>query len=150
MKYRKAVFIVVYSKKKNKIEYLILKRKLHWKGWEFPKGGINPGESKKRAVRREVFEETGARPLKGKIREFDLSGKYDYNQKLSDRPGFKGQTFQLYSAEIRKEKIKLGKEHSDYKWVSLREALKKLRWPNQKKALRIVSQALKEKVKQSS
>jgi hypothetical protein len=35
MKYRKAIFIVVYAREKNKRYYLILKRKLHWKVWEF-------------------------------------------------------------------------------------------------------------------
>ena len=40
-KYRKIVFIVTYAKLKDKIYYLILKRKLHWKGWEFVKGGID-------------------------------------------------------------------------------------------------------------
>jgi len=45
-KYRKAVFVLLYSKTKKWIEYLLLKRKLHWKGWEFPKGKIEPGEKK--------------------------------------------------------------------------------------------------------
>ena len=42
--YRKSVFIVVYRKTEKGILYLILKRKLHWVGWEFPKGGIEPEE----------------------------------------------------------------------------------------------------------
>ena len=63
-KYRKGIFVVVYSKTKNKIEYLILKRKLHWKGWEFPKGGKRIYETLQMAVKREVKEETGLKPLK--------------------------------------------------------------------------------------
>jgi len=44
--YRKAVFVVVYRETKTGKDrkYLILKRKLHWKGWEFPKGGLEKGE----------------------------------------------------------------------------------------------------------
>ena len=45
-KYRKAVFIVTYLKTKKGIKYLILKRKLHWVGWEFPKGGLEKKEKK--------------------------------------------------------------------------------------------------------
>ena len=59
-KYRKAVFAVTYYiTPEGKIEYLILKRKKHWKGWEFPKGKIEKFETKKAAARREVNEETG-------------------------------------------------------------------------------------------
>jgi hypothetical protein len=47
-KYRKAVFIVVYRRTKNifnkQNKLLILKRKLHWAGWEFPKE-IDGGEN---------------------------------------------------------------------------------------------------------
>ena len=81
MKYRKSVFVVVYSKTKKGVEYLILKRKLHWIGWEFPKGGIKKFESKKRAVRREIKEETGLNP--SKISRFNFSGKFNYDKKLT-------------------------------------------------------------------
>ena len=56
-KYRNAIFIVTYRCiNKDKILYLILKRQLHWKGWEFPKGGIDFFETKKRAIKRELKE----------------------------------------------------------------------------------------------
>lgn len=65
---------------------------------------------------------------------------------LPDRPGIKGQTFSLYAVEIKKEKIRLDKlEHSDYKWVSFKKAIKMLKWSNQKKSLEIVNKWLKEK-----
>jgi DNA polymerase len=146
-KYRKAVFILTYARTKKGIEYLLLKRKLHWKGWEFPKGAINKFETKRRAVRRELFEETGLKPLR--IKRFDFSGKYNYSKILKDRVKFKGQTFILYAAEVKKpEKRKISvdvKEHSDYKWVSYNKALKMLKWPNQKKSLKMVHKWLKEK-----
>lgn len=146
MKYRKALFVVTYAKTgKNKIEYLILKRKLHWRGWEFPKGAIKSSEAKIHAVKRELFEETGSAPLK--IKKFNYSGKYNYDKIYPDRPGIKGQTFTLYAAEIKKPangKIRLDRfEHSDYKWVGYEKALKMLRWPNQKKSLRMVNKWLR-------
>jgi 8-oxo-dGTP pyrophosphatase MutT (NUDIX family) len=142
-KYRKIVFIVTYAKLKDKIYYLILKRKLHWKGWEFPKGGIDFPELKKSAVKREILEETGNKTLK--IKKFNFSGKYKYKKKYPDRKDFIGQSFSLYSAEIKYGKVKIDKtEHSDYKWLLFEEAVKKLTFPNQKKSLKIVNEWLKD------
>jgi 8-oxo-dGTP pyrophosphatase MutT (NUDIX family) len=141
-KFRKAIFVIVYSEFKDKINYLILKRKLHWKGWEFPKGGINFFETKKHAVKREIKEETGLKILK--IKKFNFKGEYNYDKKYFDRKDFCGQTFSLFSAKVKKGKVKVDKlEHSDYKWVNFKEAMKKLTWNNQRKSLKIVNEWLK-------
>jgi len=140
-RYRRAVFIVVYSKVGNKIKYLLLKRKLHWKGWEFPKGGRNFLETELRAVRRETREETGLKILK--IKKFNVHGKYKYAREYNDRKGIIGQTYSLYSAEVKKGKVRLSKkEHSDYKWLGFRKAIKQLAWKNQKRCLKIVNNYL--------
>ena len=141
MKYRKAVFVVGYTKTgktKKDIEYILLKRKLHWKGWEFPKGKIESGEPKIITAKRELREETGHKAIN--VKKFNYSGKYIYNKKLTDRPEVVGQTFSLYAAEVKKGEVKLDpKEHSGFKWVSFSKALKMLKWPNQRKSLRIVN-----------
>jgi 8-oxo-dGTP pyrophosphatase MutT (NUDIX family) len=138
LKYRKGIFLVAYSNENKKIKYLVLKRKLHWKGWEFPKGGIEKNESAKKTIIREMKEETGLKPII--IKKFSASGKYNYDKIYPDRAGFKGQTYQLYAAEVNFGKIKLDKiEHFSYKWLGFRDVLKKLTWPDQKKCLIIVN-----------
>ena len=147
-KWRKSVFILVYSKTKKGIEYLILKRKLHWKGWEFPKGMIENRENKIRAAGRELKEETGLKLVDGNIRKFNYSGKYRYPKMFPDRPGFIGQTFSLYAAEVKKGRISLDpREHSGHKWASFKQALKMLKFPNQKKSLKMVNDWLIGKTK---
>lgn len=142
--YRKAVFIVVYRiNQEKKPEYILLKRKLHWKGWEFPKGGIDKNETVIQTVKRETMEETGSRPIK--IINFHIKGSYKYTKILKDRPDIIGQSYTLTAAEINLEgnKIKLDrKEHSAYTWLPFKKAIKKLTWNNQKKALRIVNNRL--------
>jgi 8-oxo-dGTP pyrophosphatase MutT (NUDIX family) len=141
-KYRRAVFALVYTKSKDKIEYLLLKRKLHWAGWEFPKGGVERFETKRRAVKREVKEETGLKILR--IKKFPIKGYYNYNKSFKDRPGKIGQNFRLFAVEVKGGKISLDKkEHSGFKWMSFNEAEKKLKWGNQKKCLKIVNAWLK-------
>lgn len=135
-RYRKAVFIVTYINKPRK--YLILKRKLHWKGWEFPKGGVKNKEPLMLAVLREIMEETGQIP--SEINKFDVYGKYKYDKGYADRPDIIGQDYTLFSAELKSSKIKLDKkEHSGFKFVNYKQALKMLTWQNQKKCLKIVN-----------
>jgi 8-oxo-dGTP pyrophosphatase MutT (NUDIX family) len=144
-KYRKAVFIVVWTKENNKIKYLILKRKLHWEGWEFPKGGVNFFETRNQAVKREIHEETGLKILN--IKKFNVYGKYDYDKEYPDRKGIVGQDFLLYSAEVEFGKVVISKkEHSDFKWGNFKEAIKKLTWANQKVCLRIVNNWLENEI----
>ena len=138
-KYRNAIFAVVWTKEKNKIKYLILKRKKHWVGWEFPKGKIEFLETKKMTVRREIKEETGLKILK--IKKFNVDGLYKYKKKMNDRKGFIGQTYHLFSAEVQMGKVSIDKrEHSDFKWMNFNEAVKKVTWENQKKCLKIVNE----------
>jgi len=139
--YRKAIFAISYREENGKVKYLLLKRKLHWRGWEFPKGGMNLLESKIDAVKREIKEETGLKVLK--IKKFPISGKYPYAKKLLDRKGITGQTFSLFAVKVKGSKIKLDDlEHSNYIWLEFSEAVKKLTWPNQKKCLKVVNEYL--------
>lgn len=141
-KWRRGVFMVVYRKNKDKIEFLIQKRKLHWKGYEFPKGGIEKCEDEEETVRREVLEETGLKILK--LTNHKLSGKYLYEKRLEDRPHIIGQTWKLYSAEVGLGKVKIDKnEHYGYEWLLYKDAKKKLTWDNQKKCLDVVWNKIK-------
>ena len=140
LKYRKAVFVLPYAITNGKEEYLILKRKLHWKGWEFPKGGVELFETKKMAVKREIMEETGLKI--NKIVNHKVYGKYDYKKVLPDRP-YKGQSYQLYSVELSDGIVKVDqKEHSSYLWLPYEKALKRITWNNQKQCLKIVNDSL--------
>lgn len=141
-KYRKCVFMVTYYFEKEKPKYLILKRKLHWTGYEFPKGGVEVKESKFEAVRREIFEETGL--CVKKIKNHHKKGKWDYFKKLKDRPQLAGQSWSLFSVEIVFGQVKIDKkEHTNFEWLDFENALKKLTFKNQKECLEIVNNWLK-------
>ena len=137
-KYRKSVFMVAYFFEQNKIKYLVLKRKLHWKGFEFPKGGIEKGESKIEAVKREIFEETGLNAKK--IKNHHKQGKWDYKNSVKGRPGMKGQSWKLFSVEVESKNVKIDpREHVSFEWLDYESALKKLTFENQRKCLQIVN-----------
>ncbi len=141
-KYRPSVFIVAYILKEKK--YLLLKRKLHWVGWEFPKGGIEKNETKLETLKREINEETHLK-IKA-IKKFDISGKYFYEKELKDRPGFIGQTYYLYAVQLKYGEVIIDEhEHLDYSWETFEEAVKKLSWSNQRRCLAIVNNWLTKK-----
>lgn len=146
-KFRKGVFAVVYSIDSfGDLKYAILKRKKHWKGWEFTKGKVEKFETKRHAARREASEETGLKILS--VKKFRNSDKYYYEKPLNDRPGIVGQTYKLFAVRANKGdgKMKVDpKEHNGYKWASFNEAYKLLTWPNQKKCLRIIDKWLNKK-----
>ena len=139
-KYRRAIFAVAYSKT-DKIEYLLLHRVFHWRGWEFPKGGLKAREKLIDAVKREVKEETGLKILS--IKNMNFSGKYKYNKELPDRPGISGQEYNLFAVEVKKAGVKFDKhEHEGYKWLSFTDAVKKVTHKNQKKCLEVVDKII--------
>ncbi|MGB8367087.1 MAG: NUDIX domain-containing protein, partial [Candidatus Babeliales bacterium] len=57
MKQEYSAGIVLFLKENNNIEYLLL----HYydSHWDFPKGKIDPGETKQQTAHRELLEETG-------------------------------------------------------------------------------------------
>jgi 8-oxo-dGTP pyrophosphatase MutT (NUDIX family) len=144
-KFRKGIFIVAYTLNNNRIpKYLILKRKLHWKGFEFPKGGKNLLETNRMTALREIKEETGLKVLK--LKNHHLYGKYLYKKSFNDRAEFKGQSYVLFSAELKFGKPRLDKrEHESAEWLYFVSAIKKLTHENQKECLRIVDKWIQKK-----
>ncbi|MFC1682337.1 NUDIX domain-containing protein, partial [Nanoarchaeota archaeon] len=137
-KYRHAIFAIIYTIVKNKPQYLLLKRKLHWKGWEISKGGKRIYETDKMTLKRELKEETGLK-IKKIAKKFRIDEKYKYDKKYSDRKGFVGQKYKtLFLVEVEKGKINLDNiEHSGSDWFEFSEAVKKLKWSNQRKLMNI-------------
>ena len=111
--------------RENKV--LLLKRAevkdSHVGRWSIPGGGIEVGESKEDALRREIKEE-----LDCDIKEFEFFKEFEY--KMVDRLV----RASYYFGEIEGE-IKISDEHSEYGWFSFEE-IKELNFAfNQKQVL---------------
>jgi len=83
----------------------------HWPNiWEFPRGGVRPKEKILQGLKREVREETGL-----DIDVIEYIDKYEY---LADKGRRKSTQYNYLCKMIdQKQKVKLSKEHEEYKWT---------------------------------
>jgi len=105
---------------------LLLKRsnELDWQPgeWEIMYGRIDQFESPEEGLRREVVEETGLENLEI-IEILSVWHIYRGGEKKvkNDLVGI------TYRCRTQTEKVKISSEHSDYKWVEPKEALKMIK-----------------------
>jgi len=131
----KSTGAVIFRKEGDIIKYLLL----HYPGgsktaesyWDFPKGHVEKGETEGRAMRREVFEETGIRDLE-LVPKFRETIKYFF--KWEGKTVFKIVVF--YLGETKEENIKISSEHMGYKWLEYEDAMKGLTFDNAKNILK--------------
>jgi len=142
MRYRKGICVVV--KYENK--FLIFHRNKNWKGWELLKGGRKKGETESQALKREIKEETHNKDWK-LIKKFNICIEYPWPKEfIKDHMKFHGACNKLYLIRFNNQKIKIDKrEHSSYRWVTKKQALKLLTYHNLKRALRMADKYDKKK-----
>jgi len=129
MPIKKSAGAIVFRREGEKIKYLLIK--YGWGHWEFPRGGIEKGESLEETAKREIKEEVGIRDIQF-ISGFKEWIKFFF--KLNGENIMKIATFLL--AETKTEKITLSREHEDYKWLEYKEALNLLTFKNSKEVLK--------------
>jgi 8-oxo-dGTP pyrophosphatase MutT (NUDIX family) len=114
--------------KNTEVKYLLL----HYEAghWDFVKGNVEPDESEKDTVIRELREETGiadARFIEG-FRE-----KIEYFYRRQGATIHKEVIFFLI--ETHTEKVELSYEHVGYTWLDYQSAMERLTFKNAKVAL---------------
>ncbi|MCX6800686.1 MAG: NUDIX domain-containing protein [Candidatus Diapherotrites archaeon] len=135
MEKRRLVGIIVFDGEK----FLLLHRVLNWRGWEYPKGGLNGDETCEGAIGRELFEETGLKKFEiiSKVNEFsffDSSRRADsiitnYLVRVSSnsKVSFRHQALENGELEI---------EHDSFKWFFPKKAVQALTHKDKKETLR--------------
>jgi 8-oxo-dGTP pyrophosphatase MutT (NUDIX family) len=126
---------ILFRKINRGIQFLLLKRTPEKEGfWQPVTGGLEEGETKVEALKREVWEETGIKNVVGIVENVDY---FEY----SEADFIKGYDFikeYVFGVEVEPdERVALdGKEHSEYRWCGIQEALQLLHWKENKEALK--------------
>ncbi len=126
MEERSAGAVVFRETQKGRI-YLLLQNAGRW---DFPKGGVEKGESELQTVLREVEEETGIRNIKV-VQGFRKVIEYFYRR---DGKNIHKQVVYVL-AKTDEEAVKISFEHQGYGWFPYREALERASYDNSKLTL---------------
>lgn len=110
--------------------------------FDYARGHLEAGESKKEAALREVREETGNQSVRFFDKEFHSKFFYrakghERERRLSEGRGviiFK--EVYLYPGKVADQDVRLSHEHTEYVWLPYEEALAKVTFENAKRVLR--------------
>ena len=119
---------VVFRKHAGKRSYLLLE---HKDGrWDFPKGGVERGETTKDAAIRELREETGIKWVR-QVSGWDNWIKYFFKKG--------GQTVHkevvFFLGEAPDDKVTISSEHIGFGWFSFKDALAKVSFENARQTI---------------
>lgn len=123
----------VFRQTNDDLSFLLLKRnkdKLYEHLWQGVAGKIEGDETAFEAAIRELKEETSLEPVRMFVADH-VSRFYESHQ---DRINL----VPVFGIEVDSSEVKLSKEHVDYKWVDIYEALDTLVWRGQKESIQTV------------
>jgi 8-oxo-dGTP pyrophosphatase MutT (NUDIX family) len=128
MTFREKSCGAVVFKKNGGVEYLLL----HYEAghWDYVKGQVEPEESEKDTVFRELKEETG---ITNACFFEGFREEISYFYRREGRTVYKEVIFFLIETED--SNVKLSYEHVGYEWLSYEKAMAKLTFANAKKVL---------------
>ncbi len=132
---KKKILAIVYRKKNNKEEILVLKQnatdKIHQAvGFYVITGAVEGNESSTDAVKREIKEETGVKNI---INIQDLETVFEYKHPAEGDCLCQEYCFAvLVDDEVRH----LSKEHTEYRWLSIEDFIETVYWYGDKSDLK--------------
>ena len=127
--------VILFRRSNGKIQYLILKRhppKSHpeiGQFWQPITGGLEEGETKMEALKREIREETGIKNIVKIMEDVHYYEPLDLSlTEYLKKHGYVGKHLKAYAFGVEvssdEEVVLDRKEHSEFKWCSFQEALK--------------------------
>lgn len=141
MRYRRdrSAGVIVFHRGENGCRFLLLLSRLTKRPlWEFPKGGIDDGESAAEAALRELEEETGMAGADIRlVPEFEHREEYRFTSGSGDARTLVRKEVTYFLAETRTTEVRLSAhEASQFAWLSVDEAARKLKYKARRTMLR--------------
>lgn len=120
----RAAGVVVFREDGGGREYLLLRSaQTRTPMWEFPKGGVEAGESEEEAARRELHEETGLEPGEYELfAEFRGEERYLFMLGQGGRRTLVTKRVIYYLARSGTARVRISREASEFRWAPYGEA----------------------------
>ncbi|HET7322003.1 MAG TPA: NUDIX domain-containing protein [Longimicrobiaceae bacterium] len=104
--------------------------------WEFPKGGVEEGETEREAAVRELYEETGIAPGGYRVREgFYEEEHYSFTRGDGEGKRLIRKRVTYFLAEWHEGEVRLSPEATRYVWAVEADARRLLRFPEKRRVL---------------
>ncbi|MBU4502789.1 MAG: NUDIX domain-containing protein [Nanoarchaeota archaeon] len=126
---KKGIYVILYDVLDGSINYVILKRKEGWIGWEILKGGIKDNEDINDTAKRETLEEVSL--------TVDVVKSTEQSIFFSEKDGkrIRHEMIGTFFAKVLNHNLILSDEHSEFRFVNLDEALEMLSFDDVKTLL---------------
>lgn len=146
MRYRRDVSagVIVFHRGEDGCRFLLLLSKLTKRPlWEFPKGGVDEGETLLQAALRELQEETGLAPDEVRIVEgFEHKEDYRFTSGKEEDRVFVRKAVTYFLAEALRTDVRLSAhEASEFAWLTYEQTRAKLRYAARRRMLELAATA---------
>lgn len=134
----KSAGVIVFRRAGDECLFLLVLSRLTKRAlWEFPKGGVEKGETLLAAALRELSEETGIAEHEVKlIPDFQRTEDYRFTAGDDGQRTLIHKQVTYFLGETTKSAVVLSaKESSEFAWLNLPDALKRLRYAKRKRLL---------------
>ena len=131
--------MIIFHRSAGRCRFLLLLSRLTKRPlWEFPKGGVDSGETLLQTALRELEEEAGLRADQVKlVPGFEWSESYRFTSGREAERTLIHKKVTYFLAESSSVEVQLSpKEISEYAWLELEEALRRLKYKERRRMLR--------------